>query len=146
MTVKKKRIRRAGKGFSMVELMAVLIIIGLLATLVGTKVLKQIDNAKVATTKANLKTLHAAVNQFYMDTGRFPAEDEGLLILVEAEGDIEGYDPAGYLEETDVPKDGWKNEFIYEPLPESGKQFAIRSCGPDGEAGTEDDLLSTDAE
>ena len=140
-----KRKEGVRKGFTMVELMAVLIIIGLLATLVGTRVLKQIENAKFATTKANLKTLHMAVQHFYMDTQRFPTEEEGLLILVESMGDIEGYDLDGYLEETEIPKDGWKNEFIYNPFPESGKQFEIRSCGPDGEEGTEDDLLSTDA-
>ncbi len=141
-----KRKEGVRKGFTMVELMAVLIILGLLATLVGTKVLKQIEKAKFATTKANLKTLHTAVMHFYMDTQRFPTEEEGLLVLVESTGDIEGYDPDGYLEETEIPKDGWKNEFIYEAFPESGKQFAIRSCGPDGEEGTEDDLLSTDAD
>jgi len=144
--MKKRRKKTVRKGFTMVELMAVLIILGLLATLVGTKVLKQIENAKFATTKANLKTLHTAVQHFFMDTQRFPTEEEGLQILVESMGDIEGYDPDGYLEETEIPKDGWKNEFIYNPFPESGKQFEIRSCGPDGEEGTEDDLLSTDAD
>ena len=141
-----KRKEGVRKGFTMVELMAVLIILGLLATLVGTRVLKQIEKAKFATTKANLKTLHMAAMQFYMDTGDFPTEEEGLQILVESTGDIEGYDTEGYLEQTEIPKDGWKNEFIYERFPESGKSFAIRSCGPDGEEGTEDDLLSTDAD
>ncbi len=141
-----KRKEGVRKGFTMVELMAVLIIIGLLATLVGTKVLKQIEKAKFATTKANLKTLHTAVMHFYMDTQRFPTEEEGLLVLVESMGDIEGYDLDGYLEQTEIPKDGWKNEFIYERFPESGRQFEIRSVGPDGEEGTEDDLLSTDAD
>ena len=141
----KKRKEGVRKGFTMVELMAVLIILGLLATLVGTKVLKQIEKAKFATTKANLKTLHTAVMQFYMDTQQFPTEEEGLEILVEP-GEIEGSDPEGYLEQTEIPKDGWKNEFIYEPFPEGGGSFAIRSCGPDGEEGTEDDLLSTDAD
>jgi len=142
----KKRKEGVRKGFTMVELMAVLIILGLLATLVGTKVLKQIEKAKFATTKANLKTLHMAVMHFYMDTQRFPTEEEGLLILVESMGEIEGYDEDGYLEQTEIPKDGWKNEFIYEAFPEGGGSFAIRSVGPDGEEYTEDDLLSTDAD
>jgi len=140
-----KRKEGVRKGFTMVELMAVLIILGLLATLVSTKVFKQIEKAKFATTKANLKTLHTAVMHFYMDTQRFPTEEEGLEILVESI-DIPGSDPDGYLEQTEIPKDGWKNEFIYEPFPEGGGSFAIRSCGPDGEEGTEDDLLSTDAD
>jgi general secretion pathway protein G len=142
---RKERKRRVRYGFTMVELMAMLIIIGLLATLVVTKVASKIDQARIITTKANLKTLAAAVNQFKMDTGRFPAEDEGLIALIEQPPDVEIWEQGGYLETTSVNLDGWNNDFIYELYPESGKQFQIRSMGPDGEEGTEDDLLSTDA-
>ncbi|KPL23019.1 MAG: hypothetical protein AMJ75_06910 [Phycisphaerae bacterium SM1_79] len=142
---KQRKHRRVKYGFTMVELMAMLIIIGLLATLVVTKVATKIDQARVTTTKANLKMLHSAVNQFKMDTGRFPTEDLGLLELIEQPTDVDNYPPGGYLETTDLPKDGWGNDFMYELYPESGKQFAIRSLGPDQEEGTEDDLLSTDA-
>ena len=140
-----KRNKRVKYGFTMVELMAMLIIIGLLATLVVTKVATKIDQARITTTKANLKMLHSAVNQFKMDTGRFPTEDIGLMELVEQPPDVINWPPGGFLESTDIPPDGWGNAFIYEAYPESGKQFAIRSAGPDGEEGTEDDLLSTDA-
>ena len=142
---RKERKKRIKYGFTMVELMAMLIIIGLLATLVVTKVASKIDQARETTTKANLKALAAAVNQFRMDTARFPTEDEGLLALIEQPSDVETWEPGGYLETTEIPKDGWGNDFIFELYPESGKQFAIRSSGPDGEQGTEDDLLSTDA-
>ncbi|MFH1884571.1 MAG: type II secretion system major pseudopilin GspG [Planctomycetota bacterium] len=142
---RKKRKKRVRYGFTMIELMAMLIIIGLLATLVVTKVASKIDQARETTTKANLKALAAAVNQFRMDTGRFPSEDEQLMALIEQPSDVETWEPGGYLETTEVPKDGWGNEFIFELYPESGKQFVIRSCGPDKEEGTEDDLLSTDA-
>jgi general secretion pathway protein G len=136
------------KGFTMVELMAVLIIIGLLATLVVTKVATKIDQARVTTTKANLKILHSSVNQFKMDTGRFPSEEMGLEEILEQPSDVENYEPGGYLETTEIPKDGWGNEFIYELFPESGKPFVIKSLGADGEEGGEDydaDLHSTDA-
>jgi general secretion pathway protein G len=132
----------------MVELMAMLIIIGLLATLVVTKVASKIDQAKVTTTKANLKALHTAVNQFKMDTSRFPTEEEGLNALVDPPADVENYEPGGYLETTEVPKDAWGREFIYELYPESGKPFVIKSLGADGQDGGEGydaDLLSTDA-
>jgi general secretion pathway protein G len=136
------------KGFTMVELMAMLIIIGLLATLVATKVASKIDEARVTTTKANLKTLHMAVNQFKMTTGRFPTEEEGLLALIEAPTDVENYEEGGYLETTEIPKDGWGNDFYYELYPESGKPFVIISWGADGEEegeGHDADLYSTDA-
>ena len=142
---RKERKKRFRYGFTMVELMAMLIIIGLLATLVVTKVATKIDQARITTTKANLKALHSAVNQFKMDTNRFPTEDEQLMALIEQPTDVETWEPGGYLETTEIPKDGWGNEFIFELYPESGKQFVIRSMGPDGEEGTEDDLLSTDA-
>jgi general secretion pathway protein G len=144
----KKRRRKVRYGFTMVELMAILIIIGLLATLVVTKVATKIDQARVTTTKANLKILHSAVNQFKMDTGRFPSEEEGLMALVEQPSDVISYEPGGYLETTEIPKDAWGNDFIYELFPESGKPFVIKSLGADGEEGGEDydtDLLSTDA-
>jgi general secretion pathway protein G len=142
---RKQRKRYVRYGFTMVELMAILIIIGLLATVVVTKVASKIDQARITTTKANLKILHSAVNQFKMDTGRFPSEELGLLELIEQPTDVINWEPGGYLETTELPLDGWGNEFKYELYPESGKQFVIRSFGPDGEEGTEDDLLSTDA-
>src|SRR4030042_4668145 len=144
----KKRKRKNRLGFTMIELMAMLIIIGLLATLVVTKVATKIDQARVTTTKANLKVLHNAVNQFKMDTGRFPTEEEGLMALVEQPSDVTRYETGGYLETTEIPKDGWGNDFIYELSPESGKPFVIKSLGADGEEGGEEndaDLYSTDA-
>jgi len=146
MTEKKTR-KHVKKGFTMVELMAMLIIIGLLATVAVKKVADRISDARITTTKANLKILHDAVNQFRMDTGQYPSEDMGLLDLVEQPMDLpEGTWPmGGYLETTDLPKDGWGNDFYYQLYPESGKPFVIISFGPDREEGTEDDLYSTDA-
>ena len=132
-------------GFTMVELMAVLIILGLLATLVVTKVASKIDQAREKTTKANLKMLHSAVNMFKMDTARYPTEDEGLTALIQQPSDVTNWEPGGYLETTEIPKDGWGHDFVYEAYPENDLPFAIRSWGPDGEPDTDDDLLSTDA-
>lgn len=145
---KKKMIRKRRSGFTMVELMAMLIIIGLLAMVAVKQVSSQIDKARVTTTKANLKVLHDGVTHFKMDTGRYPEEEEGLDVLVNPPGDIEGYPEGGYLETTDVPMDAWGEPFIYERYPESGKPFVIKSLGADRQEGGEGydaDLLSTDA-
>jgi general secretion pathway protein G len=131
----------------MVELMAVLIILGLLAGVVVKNFVGQTERAKVTTTKASLRQLASAVNQFYMDTNRYPAEDEGLYALIEPPSDVQNFQPGGYLDTTDVPTDGWGNEFIYELYPESGKPFVIKSLGADSQDGGEGynaDLLSTD--
>jgi general secretion pathway protein G len=149
MNREKKIMSMVRKGFTMVELMAMLIIIGLLATLVVTKVATQIDKARVTTTKANLKLLHAAVNQFKMDTSRYPSEETGLMELLEKPSDVTNYQEGGYIESTDIPKDAWGNEFQYFLNPESGKPFVIISYGSDGKEGGEGydaDLYSTDAE
>jgi len=145
--MKEKRKQRARGGFTMVELMAVLIILGLLAGVVVKSFVGQVDKAKVNTTKASLKLLHSAVNEYHMNTGRWPAEDEGLYVLVEPPTDGSEWPEGGYLETTDIPPDGWGNEFIYELYPESGKPFVIKSLGADGQEGGEGydaDLLSTD--
>jgi len=145
--MKESRRRQIRTGFTMVELMAVLIILGLLAGVVVKNFVGQTEKAKVTTTKASLRLLASAVNQFYMENNRYPTEDEGLLVLIEAPSDVTNYPPGGYLDTTELPVDGWDHEFVYELYPESGKPFVIKSLGADGLDGGEGynaDLLSTD--
>jgi general secretion pathway protein G len=137
------------RAFTMIEMMAVIVIIGILAGLVAVNVVGKIDKARVTTTKANLKLLHGAVIQFKFDTGQYPSEDVGLLELIEQPTDVTGWAEGGYLDTTSIPKDSWGNDFIYQLSPESGKPFVIISNGADGEEGGEGydaDLYSTDAE
>lgn len=137
------------RGFSLIEIMAVIIILGLLGAIVAVNIGGRIGKARITTTKASLKQLHDAVVSFYMDQGRYPSEDIGLLELIEPSDDTSGYwPPGGYLETTEVPKDAWNNDFYYERYPDSGKPFVIISFGADGEQGGESDdtdLHSTDA-
>jgi general secretion pathway protein G len=142
--------KRSRRGFTMVELMAVLIILGLLAAVVVKNFVGQVDRGRVITTKASLRQLHTAVNQFHMDTGEWPSDAEGLKVLVQqpTNVDISKYQPGGYIETTEVPRDAWGRDFIYETNPETGKPFVIKSLGADGQVGGEGynaDLLSTDA-
>lgn len=144
-----KRQRKQDLGFTLVELMAVLLIIALIAGLATKQFMGATEKAKVTKTEADLKTLHAAVNMFKLDTGRYPTEEMGLLELVEEPVDVSGWTPGGYLESTEVPTDAWKNEYVYMLNPESGKPFVIISYGADGKEGGEDgspdwDLYSTD--
>jgi general secretion pathway protein G len=83
-----------------------------------------------------------------MENSRWPTEDEGLTVLVQQPADVRNYPPGGYLDTTEVPKDAWGNDFIFELNPESGKPFVIKSLGADSQEGGEGydaDLLSTDA-
>jgi len=145
--MKSKKWNRISRGFTLVEVMAVIVIIGLLAAVAARNFIGRIEVGKVTTTKASLKVLHQAVVDFKMDTGRYPTEEVGLLELIEQPTDVEGWAPDGYLESTKLPKDGWKNDFIYQLNPESGKPFVIISYGADGKEGGEGydaDLYSTD--
>jgi general secretion pathway protein G len=140
--------RNRKNAFTMVELVAVLIILGLLATVVVKSFTGQVDKARIKTTKMSLKALHDAVLQFKLDTGQYPSEEDGLLALIEEPTDVMGWTPGGYLETTEIPKDAWGRDFIFQLDPESGKPFVIMSYGADGEPEGEDnnaDLLSTDA-
>jgi general secretion pathway protein G len=142
-------IRKSGKAFTIIEVMAVIVIIGILASIVAVNVVGRIDKARVTSTKANLKVLHNAVIQFKLDTGRYPSEEAGLQELIEQPTDVTGWNTGGYLETTSLPKDAWGHEFIYQLSPESGKPFVIISYGADGEEGGEGlnaDLRSTDTD
>lgn len=143
-----QRKRKFEKGFTLIEVMAVLLIIGLLAGVAVKNFLPQIAKSKVTQTTANLQVLHQAVISFYMDVGRYPTDEEGLVALVEEPTDAEGWATGGYLDSTQLPKDGWKNDFFYLTEPGNGKPFVVISYGADGEEGGDDDnadLWSTDA-
>ena len=140
-----KAVRR---GFTIIEIMAVIVIIGLLAGMVSLKVMNKVEEARVKTTKGSLKTLDSAVQSFKMDTARYPAEEEGLKALVEAPSDVTGYPEGGYLNSKTMPKDAWGHEFVYMLNPEPGVPYEIVSYGADGEPGGEGnnaDLKSSDA-
>jgi len=134
-------------GFTLVEVMAVLLIVGLLAGLAIQNFMGQTDRAKQKATEAKLRMLHQAVNLFKLDTGRYPTEEEGLLALIEQPSDVENWQPGGYLDTTSVPQDAWNRDFIYQLNPDSGKPFVIISLGADGQEegeGYDTDLYSTD--
>ena len=139
--------QKTNAGFTLVELMAVLLIIALIAGLATKSFMSATDKAKVTKAQADLKTLQAAVNMFKLDTGRYPTEEMGLIELVEEPADVENWNPEGYLDSTEVPRDPWKSDYVYLLNPESGKPFVIISYGSDGKEGGEGDafdLYSTD--
>lgn len=148
MSRKKTMDKKERRGFTIIEVMAVLIILGLLSTVVAVNVVGHVKESRVRSTKLNLKKLHQAVQAFEMSCGRYPAEEYGLEELLEQPTDIDNWPEGGFLDTTEVPTDAWGNEFIYERYPESGKPFVIISYGADGEQGGEGDdtdLLSTDS-
>ena len=128
--------RLRNNGFTLLEMLVVLVIIGLLAGLVGPKLFTKVDASKVQTAQTQVKMLKGALETMRLDIGRFPTEGEGLSLLntpPTAEG-LKGRWRGPYLDE-DLPKDPWGNPYQYS-LPGSGSQpFALYSLGADGKRG-----------
>jgi general secretion pathway protein G len=131
--------RRKRSGFTLIEIMAVVIIMGLLMGIVGTAVFSQLDTARVNTTRAQLKQLESALAFYQMDNGRFPTTEQGLRALVEPPTiapEPRSYRAGGYLQGGKVPMDAWSNPYQYEmPGVKNGQGFDLWSFGADGQPG-----------
>lgn len=119
-------------GFTLIELMIVVVILGLLATIVMPRVLDRPEQARRAKAKVEIRNIESALALFKTDTGRFPTTSQGLQALVSNPG-IKGYDPDGYLDK--VPMDPWGNRYIYVSPGVHGKDYDLESFGRDGEDG-----------
>ena len=135
-----RRARRSG-GFTLIEIMAVVMIMGLLIGLVGTSVFQQVSSARVGTSRAQLKSLEAALGFYQFDNGRFPTTEQGLDALVHkptGAPEPRNWRTGGYLKGSKVPADAWKGEYQYEsPGTHNTDSFDLWSLGADGAAGGE---------
>lgn len=122
-------------GFTLVELLVVLVILGLLAGLVGPRVLGQLGGAKTKTAAVQIKDLEQAAELFKLDVGRFPNNAEGLDALVERPGVAAGWN-GPYLKKGEVPKDPWGNAYHYES-PGKRTDIDIYTLGADNSVGGE---------
>jgi len=128
------RASRRQDAFTLIEIMAVVLIMGFLAGIVGVAVVAQIDNARVTTTKTQIKQLEAALVFFQMDNGFFPSTDQGLeaLITLPTIGrDALNYREGGYLQGGIVPLDAWQIPYQYESPGQINRDYDIWSLGAD---------------
>lgn len=124
-------------GFTLTEMLIVIALIAMVGTFVTTQVMSRFNRAKVDATKIQIRQLGAVLDQFKLDCGAYPGEDQGLQALIEkpTQGrECKNYDPAGYLKQKAAPKDGWGNDFLYYA---SGSSYEIKSLGNDGKEGGE---------
>ncbi len=129
--------RRALRGFTLVELLVVLAILGLLAGLVGPQVMKFLDSSKTKTAALQIEELAATLDLYRLELGRYPTTAEGLEALVRDPGNISGWN-GPYLRRGQVPKDPWGNDYVYRAPGQHGP-FDIISYGADGQEGGEGD-------
>ena len=129
--------RRLAAGFTLLEILVVLVIIGLLAGLVGPRLLSQLDRAKVTTAETQIRMLKGALETMRLDLGRFPSSEEGLQILVTppSDGATRQRWRGPYLD-GQVPIDPWGNPYQYDPRGRETNPFALYSFGPDGRSGS----------
>ena len=119
-------------GFTLIEMMIVVVILGMLATLIMPKILNRPEQARRVKAKADIHSIQSALAMFKMDVGRFPTTSEGLQALVQNPG-VERYNKDGYLER--VPVDPWGHNFVYVSPGVHSKDYDLMSYGKDGEAG-----------
>ena len=111
------------RGFTLIEIMVVIVILALLAALVGPKIMGRTDDAKIQTTKTQIRSLESALKLYKLDNGVYPTTEQGLnaLVTMPTVGVIpKGYKEGGYLESKSVPKDGWGNDFSMFRLASTG--------------------------
>ncbi len=125
-------------GFTLLELMIVIIILGILATFLVPKIMEKPEEARVAKAKSDIKAIELALKMFKLDNGFYPTTEQGLKALIQ-KPDIEPipkhYREGGYLEAKGVPKDPWGNPYIYRSPGEEGRPYEIISLGADGKEG-----------
>jgi len=127
------------QGFTLIELMVVIVILGILAAIIAPRIIGRTDEAKVTEAKVQIKNFETAIKLYKLDNGRYPATDQGLNALVSkpTTGIIpRNWRKGGYLENRKIPFDPWGNPYIY-ASPGLHGDYDILSLGGDGARGGE---------
>lgn len=144
-----KNPRKGEAGYSLLEILIVLAIMGLLATMVAPRLFTQLDKSKITAAKAQAKSLRLALDAFKLDTGNYPNNAEGLTVLIKAPQNNSETWYGPYLDGGELPLDPWKHPFVYEApkLDGNGRELSPRviSLGADkapGGTGNNADISS----
>ena len=138
-----RRRRRRQRGFTLVEMLVVITIIGLIMALVGPRVLNYLSESRVKAAKIQIQSFGSALDLFYLDAGRYPTGSEGLDALVHPPGGMTGWN-GPYLKGGNVPNDPWGNPYVYGVPGTNGAAYEVRSIGhgKDPATGAVADIIS----
>jgi general secretion pathway protein G len=132
----------SSKGFTLTELLVVLVIIGLLASLVGPVLYQRVNPAKQSVARAQIENFMTALDAYYLDMGRFPSQQQGLSALrSRQDGEAKWNGP--YLKK-DIPNDPWGNPFVYR-IPGRNGGYEVISYGADGKEGGDGDNVDVNS-
>ncbi|MFH1870751.1 MAG: type II secretion system major pseudopilin GspG [Pseudomonadota bacterium] len=120
------------RGFTLLELLVVMVIIGLLASFVGPRLFAQIGKSETKVARAQLDALEKALDQYRLDVGRYPSSEQGLVALMEQPSGLARWS-GPYLKKT-VPQDPWGHPYVYKSPGDHG-EFDLMSHGKDGQPG-----------
>jgi general secretion pathway protein G len=132
----------ASAGFTLVEMLVVLTIIGLILGLVGPRVLTYLSESRVKTARLQIESLGSALDLFYVDEGRYPTGSEGLAALVQRPDGVEIWN-GPYVKGGKIPMDPWGHAYQYRTVADHNPPYEITSLGPDGRGG--DSNITADA-
>ncbi len=127
------------RGFTLIELMVVIVILGILAGLIIPRIMGRPDEARAAKARMQIESMETALKLYRLDNGNYPTTEQGLQALVEAPAigaPAKNWRQGGYLEKGRVPKDPWDHDFVY-ISPGVHGDFDLSSPGADGEPGGE---------
>lgn len=140
---RKRRENTGEEGFTLVEMLVVITIIGMIMALVGPRVLNYLGESRVKAAKIQIQSFSSALDLFYLDAGRFPSSSEGLTALARPVSGVAAWN-GPYVKGSTVPNDPWGHPYVYKQ-PGEQAPYEIRSLGSDGQeggTGTATDLTS----
>ena len=127
--------KRSLYGFTLIELMVVILILAILAALVVPRVIGRPEDAQIAKAKTDISTLSAALKQFRLDCDRYPTQDEGLDALRQAPSDVQAKWHGPYIDKT-IPNDPWGQPYVYKyPGSEGQDSYDLLSYGQSQQPG-----------
>ena len=132
-------LKKDSRGFTLIEIMVVIIILGILAVYIGPKIMGRPGEAKQVKARVDISALETALKLYKLDNGKYPTTEQGLqaLVVKPETGNVPTkWKEGGYLDKRKVPKDPWKNDFLY-LSPGVHADFDIISYGADGVPGGE---------